>query len=69
MRTSHIIEDHPLQILNHSGKHGYTELSDMAAEISLPCSLADAAKLVTHPGTLKRWVGPLFTGSINYNAH
>jgi hypothetical protein len=60
MTTSHIVEDHPLRILNHSGKHGYTELSDKAAEISVRCSLADAGRQITHPGLLGKWVGPLF---------
>ena len=61
MTTSHIVEDHPLRILNHSGKHGYTELSDIAAEISVRCSLADAGRQITHPGILGKWVGSLFS--------
>jgi hypothetical protein len=60
MTQSHIVEDHPLRILNHSGKHGYTELADIAAEISVRCSLADAGRQLTHPGVLGKWVSLLF---------
>ncbi|KIM42577.1 hypothetical protein M413DRAFT_10123 [Hebeloma cylindrosporum] len=57
-----VVEKYPFRVLNHSGKHDYTKLADEAAEasVSVPSALANAGRYITHPGTLARWVRPLF---------
>ncbi|KAF9480737.1 hypothetical protein BDN70DRAFT_877175 [Pholiota conissans] len=50
---------HPVQVLNHSENHGYSELSDRAAPItmSLPDPLQSSLKGLTNPTVAVKWVG------------
>jgi hypothetical protein len=51
-----LLPHHPLKILNHCAKHGYTSLADQAAEHSLSEPLHQVAAKLTAPGVLPRWV-------------
>ncbi|KIM42589.1 hypothetical protein M413DRAFT_26623 [Hebeloma cylindrosporum] len=46
----------PLEILNHSHKHGYEELADRVAPHTIGLPLAEVAAKLTCPGLLPRWL-------------
>ncbi|KAF8204527.1 hypothetical protein BJ912DRAFT_938578 [Pholiota molesta] len=55
-RMQQLLPHHPLKILNHCAKHGYTSLADQAAEHSLSEPLHQVAAKLTAPGVLPRWL-------------
>ncbi|KAF9474458.1 hypothetical protein BDN70DRAFT_866216 [Pholiota conissans] len=55
-RMRQIIDEYPLEVLNHCAKHGYPELGDLAAEASLSIPLRKVAVKLTEPGLLMRWL-------------
>jgi len=62
--TSQLTQDCPLEILNHSWKHGYKDLADRAAPYTLSCQLGDVVMKLTTEFLLQRWVC-FFSGSLN----
>lgn len=55
---SYIVEQKPMEILNYASKHGYADLANKAAPItvSAPSALTLAVEILTYPGALVAWV-------------
>lgn len=49
-------EKYPLEVLNHSYKHGYHELADRTAPHTVSFRLPAVAAKLTCPGLLQKWV-------------
>ncbi|EDR01410.1 uncharacterized protein LACBIDRAFT_295590 [Laccaria bicolor S238N-H82] len=58
IRMHYVVEQKPMEILNYALKHGYTDLADKAAPVtvSAPSALTLAAQILTVPGALVAWV-------------
>ncbi|KJA19543.1 hypothetical protein HYPSUDRAFT_44094 [Hypholoma sublateritium FD-334 SS-4] len=59
--TTHIyhlikLKEHPLEILNHTYRHGYLDLADEAAIETIGKPLEEVVRRLTHPGLLRRWL-------------
>lgn len=54
--NSQSVNSHPVQVLNHSYKHGYKDLANTAAYNSLAQPLISIINGLTTPGLLARWV-------------
>lgn len=64
------MDKHPLDILNHAVRHGYTDLADKASVPALPYRDEELCQKLTHPGLLLRWVRIYFLPStLRYFAH
>ncbi len=57
---SQLIEEHPLEILNHAYRHGYHDLADLVAVETIDKPLEGIARCLTHPGLLQKWVSILY---------
>ncbi len=55
-----MIKEHPLEILNHTYRHGYADLADLVAIETIGKPLDDIARRLTHPGLLQKWVSILY---------
>ncbi|KJA18931.1 hypothetical protein HYPSUDRAFT_190438 [Hypholoma sublateritium FD-334 SS-4] len=47
---------HPIQVLNHSGKHGYEYLANLAAPMTIPSPIREVVDGLKFPGLLSKWV-------------
>jgi len=54
--NSQVVEDRPVEVLNHCDKHGYQDLANTAAYNSLAQPLGSVIDGLTTPGLLARWV-------------
>lgn len=57
---SQLIKQHPIEVLNHSHRHGYFNIADQAAIETIALPLNKITKGLTHPGLLQRWVRTFF---------
>jgi len=55
---SYIVEQKPMEVLNYALKHGYADLADKAAPITVSAhsALRLAAEILTFLGALVTWV-------------
>jgi len=67
---SYIVEQKPMEILNYSLKHGYADLANKAAPItvSAPSALTLAAQILAFPGALVAWVCAFKRQFVGYSA-
>jgi len=61
--NSQVVQDRPVEVLNHRYKHGYQDLANIAAYNSLAQSLGSVANGLTTPGLLATWVTLLLFAS------
>ncbi|KIM42581.1 hypothetical protein M413DRAFT_444289 [Hebeloma cylindrosporum] len=55
-RMDKFADKYPLKILNHSYKHGYDELADRTAPLTVGFRLPAVAAKLTCPGLLQKWI-------------
>ena len=61
---SQLINEHPLEILNHTYRHGYPDLADLVAIETIGMPLNEIAKRLTHPGLLQKWVSQVLVSFV-----
>ncbi|KJA14455.1 hypothetical protein HYPSUDRAFT_49171 [Hypholoma sublateritium FD-334 SS-4] len=55
-RFYQLIKQYPLEILNHTYRHGYFDLANQVAIETISKPLDEIVRRLTHPGLLQRWV-------------
>ncbi|KJA14456.1 hypothetical protein HYPSUDRAFT_72587 [Hypholoma sublateritium FD-334 SS-4] len=55
-RLDQLIKQHPIEVLNHSHRHGYLDIADQAAIETIALPLDKITKGLTHPGLLQQWL-------------
>ncbi|KAF9472225.1 hypothetical protein BDN70DRAFT_887232 [Pholiota conissans] len=56
VRMKQLVNEHPLEVLNHCILHGHTDLADTAAQLSLSHPMDEVIQKLTAPGLLPRFI-------------